>query len=104
MNRTACPDARTWQAILDEESGARAEELAQHLEGCASCLHTLQTLAAEPSLWEEIAGGLPNPTREDPALRGVVERLKIEGPPVCEEDLPFLQPTDRPGLLGLIGR
>jgi len=106
MTRMSCPDVSDWQALLGE-TGTEGEpdDLVRHLEACADCQGTLQALAAESTVWEDAARGLGDGARGEAALRRVVERLKTEDfPPPGDEDLSFLRPADRPGLLGLLGR
>jgi hypothetical protein len=99
-----CPDDRAWRALL-AEAGGETEELVRHLEMCAGCQRTLEVLAAEPAVWEDTAEGLVDTARGEGALRQIVERLKTEDLTLPEgEDLSFLDPTDKPGLLGLLGR
>jgi hypothetical protein len=104
MPPAPCPDDRAWRALL-AEAGGETEELVRHLETCAGCQRTLEGLAAEPAVWTDTAEGLVDPARGEGALRQVVERLKSEDlDPPEGEDLSFLGPTDKPGLLGLLGR
>src|SRR5262249_4082087 len=107
MTQPTCPDVRSWQDLLEGGgAGGEREELAQHLEACAACQHTLETLAAEPAVWEDAARALGEQQGQagrEPALQDLVERLKREQPPAVEEDLSFLRPADKPGLLGLLG-
>src|SRR5215470_7538382 len=104
MTRVTCPDAGNWRALLEAGAGGESDELARHLETCPDCQRTLQAAAAEPAFWED-AHGLEDAARDEPALRLVVERLKSEAPPPPEdEELPFLRPAERPGVLGLLGR
>src|SRR4051794_27796957 len=101
MSPIPCPDVRNLQALLDE--GGEGGELVHHLETCADCQHTLEVLTAEPAVWEDAAEGLVDQSRQETALQELVARLKGEDPQPAE-DLCFLQPSDRPGLLGLLGQ
>ncbi len=104
-NRPVCPSVGNLEVLLDE-SGPEAElnELFRHLEDCARCQQTLETLAADRSAWENTAPGLVESVRQEPALRRVMEHLTNEEFAVADEDeLLFLRPTDRPGLLGIFG-
>jgi serine/threonine-protein kinase len=108
MSRTACPDVHNWQGLLEEgRTGGDPDELARHLETCAACQNTLETLAAGPAVWDDAAQALGDQARQagpEPALRDLVERLKREQPPAGgTDDLSFLRPADKPGLLGLLG-
>ena len=53
-------------------------------------------------MWEDAAHGLGDAAREEPALRQLVEELK-SGDPAPVEDLSFLRPAEKPGVLGLLG-
>jgi serine/threonine protein kinase/DNA-directed RNA polymerase subunit RPC12/RpoP len=107
MTQPTCPDVHSWQDLLEGGgAGREPDELAHHLEACAACQHTLETLAAEPAVWEDAARALGEQQGQagrEPALQDLVERLKREQPPAVEEDLSFLRPADKPGLLGLLG-
>jgi serine/threonine protein kinase len=105
MVLTSCPDAHDLQFLL-HGGGAQTDrdDLVLHLETCSDCQSTLESLAAEPVVWARAAGGLDDAAWQEPALHQVLERLKEEEPTtVGIEDLGFLQPTDKPGLLGLLG-
>jgi serine/threonine-protein kinase len=105
MAPVRCPDPGTLRALLSEGGrGGEPDEVVRHLETCADCQRTLETLAAEPALWEETARGLVDGLREEPALHRLVEQLRSAEPvPADEPDVSFLRPADRPGLLGLLG-
>lgn len=103
MSQSTCPDPRNWQALLDEDDGDGALELAAHLETCADCQQTLETLVARPGGWEDAARGLEKGVRAEPAVRGLLEQLKREEYLPAEDDLSFLHPADQPGLLGMLG-
>jgi serine/threonine protein kinase/ribosomal protein S27E len=107
MSRIACPEVCDWQALLEgDRSEDQIDNLAHHLETCSDCRHTLESLAVAPAVWEDTARDLDGPQRkaeQEPALRHVLEQLKGEELPIGAEDLSFLQPTDDPDLLGLLG-
>jgi serine/threonine protein kinase/predicted RNA-binding Zn-ribbon protein involved in translation (DUF1610 family) len=104
MSHRACPDIGNWQSLLEDGSGGEASvELIAHLETCADCRQALETLAADPGAWEDAARGLEKRMRKEPALRGVLERLKSEELPAPDDDLAFLRPADKTGLLGMLG-
>src|SRR5262249_17941471 len=103
MMLATCPDLRSWQDLLDDGAGDPGE-LARHLESCPGCQLTLEMLAAEPSVWEDAARGLPDPARGEPALRDVIERMKGGEPEEQEEALDFLRPSEKEGVLGLLGQ
>ncbi|HWG45900.1 MAG TPA: serine/threonine-protein kinase [Gemmataceae bacterium] len=107
MSRIDCPPVGNWQALLEgDRSECEIEGLAHHLETCGDCRQTLESLAVAPAVWEDTARSLGEQRRkgsQEPALRDVVERLKDEELSTPEADLSFLQPTDAPNLLGLLG-
>src|SRR5690242_6328451 len=102
VNQPTCPALGYWQSLL-EGSDDTAHELADHLETCTACQHTLESLVADPGVWEDAARGLQKRTLQDPTLCSVVQRLTREELPACDADLSFLQPADQPGLLGQVG-
>jgi serine/threonine-protein kinase len=104
MSRRACPDLANLQCLLDDRAdGDTSVDLVAHLETCADCQQTLETLAADPGAWEDVVHGVAKRIRKDPALRDVMERLKMEELPAADADLSFLLPADQPGLLGMLG-
>src|SRR5437763_11564598 len=104
MSQPTCPAVGNWQALLEDgTSGDEAQVLEAHLETCVGCQQTLLTLAADRGAWEDAARGLGNQVRQEPALRGVVQRLIREEHLAADHDLSFLRPADRPALLGLLG-
>jgi serine/threonine protein kinase len=106
MNRIDCPDAHSWQALLDgERYEGEADELTRHLETCTDCQQTLEILAALPRYWEATVCALGQQRRKsdrEPALQHLMDRLKDENFSMSEADLSFLQPADDPNLLGLL--
>jgi hypothetical protein len=104
MSGAACPDVGSLQALLQTTGGSgEPDEVVRHLETCAACQRTLEDLAAEPGLWHDTAAGLMDSARGEPALRQVMQQLQSEEPPSAGDDLPFLRPADKPGLLGMLG-
>jgi serine/threonine protein kinase len=106
MSRPGCPDVHNLQALLDEDGTQRApDELLRHLETCAGCQQALDTLAAEPAVWDQTAQGLVNPAWEEPALLLLMEQWKRgELPEVPDDDFSILRPAEKPGLLGMLGQ
>jgi serine/threonine protein kinase len=104
MTARACPDVGSWQALLDGAEAAEPDDLVGHLETCADCRRTLEALAADPSAWQDARSLAQErrPAAETALLLRVTERLKGDLPPSAE-DLSFLRPADKPGLLGLLG-
>src|ERR1700722_15801827 len=100
-----CPDISNLQSLLENRAGGdESTEMVAHLETCAGCQQTLESLAANPCAWEDAARGMVKRSHTESALRGMVERLKNEKPVPAEDDLSlFLSPADKPGLLGMLG-
>src|ERR1700722_14149851 len=106
-----CPEIDCWQALLGDTIPADLRERCErHLEDCPACqdrLHRAEGCS------EELRGfgrqfGDPTLTPTDPTLVYFLERLRrgksVERVSEAEPaDLYFLQPSDRPGLLGIFG-
>jgi serine/threonine protein kinase len=104
MTQAGCPEVRHLQAILDAGSVEdEPEELLRHLETCADCQQTLEALVADAAQWAEAALGVGLVAQEEPVLRCLVEQLKEDELLAEDEDLSFLRPADKPGLLGVLG-
>ncbi len=104
MIRARCPDPHDWQAFLEGKGGDTPPGLAGHLESCPDCRKELEALAADAAEWHDAALALgQRRTGPDSTLRRVMEQLKGEPPAVEEEELSFLQPAEKPGLLGMLG-
>jgi serine/threonine protein kinase len=108
----SCPEMASWRALFD---GAlppeERERLERHLEACPACQRLLdqEELGEEPL--RQIVGRVGDPAAvpADPTLSHFLERLhqtpSTERPAgAAPSDLYFLQPADRPGLLGTLGR
>jgi serine/threonine protein kinase len=104
MSPPACPDIGHLQDLLEEGSGRDdALDVEAHLETCADCRHALLTLAADADAWVDAARGLEKRARHEPTLHTLLERLKNEEFLPVEDDLSFLYPAHKPGLLGMLG-
>jgi serine/threonine protein kinase len=110
MTQVHCPDVNTLRALLDDMDSEEGDEVLGHLEHCTQCQDSLQTLAGDSGAWRFTASGLRQAACYEPALLDAMERLTDEdvfggeGDIVGgDEDLSYLQPTDKPGLLGLLG-
>jgi serine/threonine-protein kinase len=107
MIRHPCPPPHRWRALLaDNLPPAEQLELDGHLEFCPSCQRTLDDCAADRSTWAVTARFLSGSSAIEPALRDVIDRLKIDPDAdghAAELPLDFLDPSDRPGSLGRIG-
>jgi serine/threonine protein kinase len=107
-----CPTTECWQALF---SGTCPRDLSEryerHLESCPACQERLDR--AEETAGDELQSlgrqvGDPTAVPTEPALARVLERLRVAKSPIQAAppetpNLYFLQPTDRPGLLGLLG-
>src|SRR5579871_3728618 len=109
MTQANCPDMGTLRALLDEMDPEGGEEVLGHLEHCRLCQDSLQTLAGDSGAWRSTAAGLSQAERYEAALVDAMDRLSEDifagdgDIPGGDDDLSYLQPTDRPGLLGLLG-
>src|SRR5439155_968508 len=106
-----CPEIDCWPALvaatLPPDQRDRCE---RHLESCPTCQDRLDRAeeGGEALLTLARQVGDPTATPADPTLAEVLERLHEGKSPVCTTlpeaaDLYFLQPTDRPNLLGVLG-
>jgi WD40 repeat protein/anti-sigma factor RsiW len=114
VEQASCPDPARWKALLD---GSLPEEeqavLNGHLQTCARCQQTLESLAAGTEVWSGAARHLgQEPQADEAALQRVVAELEAEGVPPSprtepspSEDLSleFLDPPEKPGQLGRLG-
>ncbi len=99
-----CPDTLKLQTLLESDSNEDADGLHTHLETCETCRHTLESLAGDTTVWENTSIGLGETVRGEPRLRELMERLKEEETRLEEEDiLSLLSPSDKPGVLGVLG-
>jgi serine/threonine protein kinase len=105
-----CPEVQSWQALLDGTLPAEQREpLESHLQSCAACQELLDQ-SPECAETLRILGkqlGDPTATPVDQHLTAVLNRLHSFTTPLHANaelaDLFFLQPTDRPELLGMLG-
>src|SRR5436190_16885923 len=103
-----CPSPQRWQALLhDDLPPAEQIELNGHLEVCPDCQRLLEDCAADRDSWADAPRylGQSGPTREQP-LRDLMDRLKNDPdaePATAALPLDFLDPADRPGMLGRLG-
>jgi serine/threonine protein kinase/WD40 repeat protein len=106
-----CPGAECWQALLaDALPPDQQERCERHLESCAACQGHLDRAEecqdAVPTLVRQV--GDPAAAPADPTLARVLQRLRdvkspLRAAPLDPADLYFLRPSDRPGVLGLLG-
>src|SRR5260370_35007826 len=97
MIRTTCPDLHDLQVLMEENAAGEADDLVRHLETCTDCQQTLEKLAAEADVWEDIAHGLVDVARKETALHTGIEQMASEEPLLVENDLSFLRPSDKTG-------
>src|SRR5262249_16129020 len=109
--QTSCPDPRRWRGLLEGTLPEPEQaELNAHLETCAACQQTLESLAAEGESWLAAVRGL-DPVEEsqaEPALRQALEELQGDFGQITtraetaggEITLDFLAPSAKPGVLG----
>jgi DNA-directed RNA polymerase subunit RPC12/RpoP len=106
-----CPGIECWQALLgDAVPASERDTYERHLESCPTCqqrLHQAEECGDDLRRWARRAGD-PTTAPEDPALARVLDRLRgskslLRPAPVEAADLYFLQPSERPGVLGMLG-
>ena len=103
-----CPARDRWKEHLEGTLPADEQAaLTEHLDGCAACRRTLETLAGSDSLLDVArqAGEATEPAT--PALHQVMAQFQTSGMETQAEAraaradaLSFLQPSDKPGTLG----
>jgi eukaryotic-like serine/threonine-protein kinase len=81
-------------AIANQLSSAQSEDLSRHLQGCSRCQETLEMLAGERGWWNDARAYLSS--SDDLLANESDEEAEAPG-------LDFLEPADRPGLLGKLG-
>lgn len=95
-----CPPPEQLAALLGQPEGDTAQqELLAHLEQCSACQAAVERLAGESAAWAKAAAHLQGEAAPVEAER---ERLQAHyrAPPA----LHFLQPSQRDGELGRLGR
>jgi serine/threonine-protein kinase len=108
-----CPDPPRLHQLLDGGLPVDEQaELTRHLDTCAACRQTMERLAGPGNSWAGLARHLGEQAAPEPALRQVMEAMKGQSggaatraePGGAESGLDFLEPSDRPGHLGRLGR
>jgi serine/threonine-protein kinase len=107
-----CPPRERWKEHLDGNLPAADEAvLTEHLDGCATCRKTLETLAGGSDSLLGVARQAGDATdAATPALQEVLAQfqsptLETQAEPTGARDdsLAFLTPSVRPGFLGRLG-
>lgn len=95
-----CDASRLEQLLHGTLSERDETQLVRHLDTCLDCQKTMEALAAESQLWKDarrLEDPLETVPRLDPGGSGIGAATDVE--PALE----FLDPCDRPGILGLLG-
>ncbi len=106
-----CPGIESWQALFrDDLPPDERDRCERHLESCARCQERLDHAEefAEALRMRARRVGDPTLVPPDPACGALLERLHgvrstIRTAPGEPADLYFLRPSERPGVLGLLG-
>lgn len=103
--RDKCYDTRQLQYLLNDQLDRETEaEVLQHMNQCPSCQQTLESLAADRALWDELPTNLSNHVRPDQEeLLETTEHQQAESDANIKELLRNMGPTDDPNMLGRIG-
>src|SRR5687768_5543688 len=105
----ACPTQDQLHALLDGRLSAEEQpSVAAHIDQCASCQATLESIRLSGQSWVDVAPALGESGAESPALQEVLERAKAGGTSATTDGAPgdaaeawsFLQPSDNPDHLG----
>ncbi len=105
-----CPATESWQALF---TGTVPPELREayehHLVSCPTCQARLDQTETDGAGLLQLARQLGDPTQAPPdaslvqAIGGLLQALPANRGAPDPADLYFLRPTDRPGVLGLLG-
>jgi WD40 repeat protein len=107
-----CPSKERWQDHLNASLPADQDAvLTEHLDSCASCRKTLETLAGGSDSLLAVARQAGDATdASSPALKEIVaqfqapsEKTQAEPSGAKDESLAFLTPSEKPGCLGRLG-
>src|SRR4051812_34548263 len=103
-----CPDLDSWRSLFCEALPAdKREYFRAHLESCPSCQALLDAGEDSHDPILSLARQLGDPTAapSDSRIVEFMDRvLDPERPaPLEPEDLYFLRPADRPGVIGMLG-
>jgi serine/threonine protein kinase len=111
-----CPELERWQTVLDDSTPVeRREDYERHLESCAVCQERLDRARERDDPLMKLARKVGDQTgvTADPALLRFLDRMRDGTHPEAANlgagaqagpaELYFLQPSDRPELLGTLG-
>src|ERR1700704_3923942 len=110
--RETCPSKERWQEHLNGSLPADQDDvLTEHLDSCANCRRTLETLAGGGDSLLAVARQAGDATdASSPALKDVVaqfqapsEQTQAEAPNARDDSLTFLTPSEKPDCLGRLG-
>ncbi|SIN74089.1 serine/threonine protein kinase [Singulisphaera sp. GP187] len=106
--RSDCSESRLSSFLDDRLPEPENARLADHLERCEDCRHTLERLAAGSRLWAELRELAPDFDPEPPVRPPVTETVHVPDPRealTADElnTLEFLAPPVTPGSLGRLG-
>jgi hypothetical protein len=110
--QAACPDLACWEDWFEDALPPHEEErLERHLESCPVCQDRIHGAQGCPETLRAVGRRFGDPTLlpRDAALVRAVRRLHDARSPLTaaaldSDDLYFLDRTERPDLLGLLGR
>jgi WD40 repeat protein/serine/threonine protein kinase len=107
ISPTPCPDIANLEKLLNDSAAEPLQsQWAAHLETCAHCQQTLQTMVASRDSWFGMARHLVQTEPPAPALLNVITALKdgvsLSGTAADQERplLDFLDPAEKPDQLG----
>ena len=110
---TPCPTPEQLKALIDGTLPESDQAIAQsHVDSCAACQKTLESLVAGSASWDSALGHLRNePVRiQETAFSEAIEQMKaeefIESTDAAQTNgnaLSFLTPSDQPGSIGRLG-
>jgi serine/threonine protein kinase/WD40 repeat protein len=98
---TTCPEQSVLESVLTSDlPEPELKALGTHLEQCPGCRETLERLAAGGAgLTDERA----DPSSPESAFIRLMRHLQDQTVPSAEHELHFLRPSEKPGVLGLLG-
>ena len=111
---TPCPTPEQLKALIDGTLPESEQTIAQsHVDSCAACQKTLESLVAGSASWDSALGHLRNePVRiQETAFSEALEQMKaeefIESSDAAQTNgnvLSFLTPSDQPDSIGRLGK